>query len=95
MKHGRRDRNHPGIVKGLRDVGASVLDLGDVAKGCPDILVGWRGRNYLLEIKDGEKPPSQRDLTDDQKAFHLAWRGQVGVVLDLEAALAIINGGGK
>ena len=36
----KRDANHAQIVKRFRDIGASVLDLGAVGKGCPDILVG-------------------------------------------------------
>lgn len=46
----------------------------------PDLLVGTRDRNVLLECKDGTKPPSARKLTPAQEAWHKAWRGKVAVV---------------
>ena len=49
------DDNHREIVRALRDCGATVQDLSPVGAGCPDILVGWQGRNHLIEIKDGAK----------------------------------------
>ena len=51
MKHGRRDANQAEIVKALESVGASVLDLADVGRGCPDLLVGYAGREWLIEVK--------------------------------------------
>ncbi len=45
------DRNHVEIVAALRGVGASVQDLAAVGKGCPDLLVGYRGQNYVIEVK--------------------------------------------
>lgn len=87
---GKRDSNHAEIVKALRDLGCSVLDLGAVGHGCPDILVGVAGVNYLLEIKDGRKPPSERKLTPDQVDWHRVWKGQALVVTNvLEAAQAV------
>jgi hypothetical protein len=86
----KRDDNHKEIVEMLRDAGAEVQDLGSVGKGCPDILVGFRGQNFALEIKDGRKPPSERGLTDDQKKWHAKWKGQVAVVKNgIEALQAI------
>ena len=76
-KHGKRDENHKRIVNAARNLGCTVLDLGDVGGGCPDILVGFRGENVLVEIKDGSKFPSQRYLTEDQKEFFRSWRGWV------------------
>ena len=52
-----------------------------------DLLVGWRERNYLVEIKDGEKPPSARTLTADQREWHAAWAGQVLVAESVEDAV--------
>ena len=51
-----------------------------VGRGCPDLLVGYRGVNYLLEVKDGEKPKSAQKLTPDEDAWHFMWMGQVAVV---------------
>lgn len=85
------DQNQPEIVAALRDVGASVQHLHSVGAGCPDILCGFRGINYAIEIKDGSKPPSKRKLSDDQVEWHGAWRGQVAVVESVEAALSLIG----
>jgi len=77
----RVDANHKAMVAHIRRIpGTTVLDLSAVGHGCGDILVGWKGRNYLIEIKDGEKPPSRRRLTKDQETFHAEWTGQICVV---------------
>lgn len=83
----KKDRNHPEIVKALRDHGCKVLDLGAVGKGCPDLLV-YRG-NYMcfMEVKDGTKPPSARKLTKDQVRFHEEWRFNVRIVTCVDEAL--------
>lgn len=85
------DANQPQIVKALRAAGATVQHLHTVGKGCPDILVGFRGVNYLLEIKDGSKPPSARKLTDDESAWHFQWLGNVRIVSNEQEALAAIG----
>lgn len=87
----RVDSNQNEIVALMRDLGASVLILSAVGKGCPDILAGIRGRNILIEIKDGNKPPSARKLTEDEKRFHDEWNGQVCVIKDVTEAIALIN----
>lgn len=83
----RRDRNHPEIVKALRDAGCKVLDLGAVGNGCPDLLVKRGGRIGFLEIKDGKQPPSARGLTLDQVDFHRQWGDSVVVVTSVGEAL--------
>jgi hypothetical protein len=72
--------------------GASVQSLASVGRGCPDLLVGFKGRNLLLEVKDGRKPPSARELTDDQKKWHGGWLGNVRVVESVEQAIAALIG---
>jgi hypothetical protein len=76
----RVDRNQKEIVEHLRKRGATVQPLHTVGRGCPDLLVGYGGQNYLVEVKDGEKSPSQRKLTPDEDAWHWMWKGQVEVV---------------
>jgi hypothetical protein len=85
------DANQADIVAALRKIGASVQPLHSVGQGCPDILVGWRGMNTILEIKDGRKPPSARKLTDDQVIWHEGWRGQVAVVETVEQAIIAVT----
>lgn len=84
----KTDRNQAEIVRAFRQIGASVQILSAVGKGCPDALVGFRGKNLLVEIKDGEKPPSARRLTADQERWHGSWAGQVMVAESIEDAVA-------
>jgi len=80
------DANHSTIIAALRQVGATVQDLAKVGQGCPDILVGFRGRNYLMEIKMNKGKP-----TPAQDAWHLTWQGQVVIVRTADEALHVIG----
>lgn len=80
----RTDHNHQTIINELKNIGFTVMDLSSVGKGCPDIMAGFRGKNYLFEIKNPLKSKSQRKLTKDQELFHGTWRGQVHVITCLE-----------
>jgi len=91
MKAARVDRNQSSIVEALRKLGASVLHLHTIGKGAPDIAVGYKGRNALIEIKDGAKPPSARKLTPDEQKFHAEWRGQVAIIESIDEAVAFIT----
>lgn len=85
------DSNQSKITKALRDLGATVQHLHAVGKGCPDLLVGYKGGNYLLEVKDGEKPESQRKLTPDQVIWHYDWAGQVAIVTSPKEAVDTVQ----
>jgi hypothetical protein len=87
----KADRNQPEIVNMLRLVGCTVQHLHTIGKGCPDILVGYQGKNYVLELKDGTLPPSGRKLTDDEKKWHEDWRGEVHIVSNVREALDAIG----
>jgi Holliday junction resolvase len=80
------DDNQTAIVEALRAAGCSVVSLAAVGKGCPDIACGRQGRTFLLEIKDGGKPPSARKLTAEQRYFHSIWKGHAVVVTDVAEA---------
>jgi VRR-NUC domain len=47
----RRDGNHAAITEALVKCGALVADLSGCSGGIPDILVLYRGRFFLLELK--------------------------------------------
>lgn len=85
------DRNQPEIVDALRRAGASVEFLHQLGKGVPDILAGFRGVNYTMEIKDGLAPKSKQKLTDDEVEWHGKWRGQKSIVTSPEEALKTIG----
>lgn len=87
---GNVDANQAAVVRKLRECAVKVEVLSDVGKGVPDLLLGFRGVNILLELKNGDKPPSARNLTADQKAWHESWPGQVDVVNDFDEAFAVV-----
>lgn len=70
----RIDDNQHEIVQALRKAGAyvRVITQGD---GLPDILVGFNGKTILMEIKDGNKRPSEQRLTKAEEKFHNEWTG--------------------
>jgi len=85
----KADANQSAIVEALRRVGATVQILSQVGHGCPDLLVGFRGRNYLIEVKNQDGRGAQ--FTPDEKNWHHEWSGTVGVVLNIEQALEYIG----
>lgn len=86
------DTNQPAIVQAFRDAGCSVQPCHTVGAGFPDLVVGYKGFTFLVEVKDGAKPPSARRLTSDQVIWHANWLGTVHIaeaVADVEPIIAI------
>ena len=71
-KQGRIDTNQREIMQALRDIGASVEVLSGVGHGCPDLLVGYQGTNYLLECKS-----PKGKATSDQCYWMARWNGKL------------------
>ena len=93
-KYGKPDANHAEIVRILRRCGCMVADTKMVGSGFPDI-VAWNPRNnilVMLEIKDGNKPPSKQKLTKAEEQFHADWDGApVFVVNSSEEAMQVLG----
>ena len=88
----KTDENQGEIVSALRLVGCSVLPLHAVGRGCPDLLVTDTGKQtFLMEVKDGQKPPSARMLTPDQVEFHASWRARIVVVTSVREAMEAVG----
>jgi hypothetical protein len=93
----RADGNQGSIVNGLRAAGASVEHLTRMGEGWPDLLVGWKGKNFLLEIKnpdsrhDGAKSGRSGETARRQREWYENWRGQVEVIRSLPQALLAIG----
>jgi Holliday junction resolvase len=75
MRAHRRDLNQSAIVRVLRDAGATVVITADVGGGFPDLVVGWRGKTYLVEVKN------LTQLSEKQLEFIERWRGGPVIVL--------------
>jgi Holliday junction resolvase len=72
----KRDASEPEIVSALIQCGFSVYRLNQPV----DLLVGHRGRNFLVECKSGTKGYGKR-LNDNQRDFNDGWRGAKVVTL--------------
>ncbi len=80
------DLNQSEIVHGLRRYGASVFCAHKVGGDFPDLVVGYRNKNYLFEVKSGKS-----GLTQGQKDFHEAWGGSIHTVRNVDEAIAILT----
>lgn len=83
MRH-RSDNNQAEIVKDLRAIGCTVLVVSALLNF--DLLVGFRGDNYMLEIKQPGKK-----LRKEQQRFHGWWRGKIYKVESFDDCLEIIE----
>ena len=81
------DLNQAEIVAAFRDAGASVECLHTHGRGVPDLIVGYRRHNLLVEVKNWRK-----NLTPDQVAWHKAWEGQLAVVSTIQEAMKLLEG---
>lgn len=88
MRVCRTDINQKDIMRDLKKIGASVQSLHTVGEGCPDLLVGYRGYNYPIELKiPGGK------LRDRQIEWFDDWKGTAYVADSFDAVLEIIQCG--
>ena len=86
------DDNQTAIIQAFRDRGASVKPVHTV-KGFVDVIVGYRGQDQQVEIKDPAKPPSARKLTKDERDHWDTWRGRPPVIVETEDdVIAVLRG---
>lgn len=92
MRARRADGNQKALVEQMRSIpGLSVVHTHTVGKGLPDLILGYKGRNYLVEVKDPSQPPSKRKLTPDEVEFHESWTGSIHIVEKIEDVIKIIQ----
>ena len=91
------DNSQAGIVGALNSAGMKVQSLAAVGQGVPDLLVGFRGGNYLLECKTRTQDGGRGlGLTEAEKNWHETWPGWVYVASEPEeAVIAIIEAARK
>lgn len=80
MRARRTDDNLSAVVAAYRKLGFSVW----VCNSMVDCVVGYGGIAELVEVKDGDKPPSARKLTPAQIAFRKTWTGGVRLIQSLD-----------
>jgi len=80
----RQDNNHHELVEALKKIGARCFYI----KEPVDLVVGFRGRSILLEVKSPGKP-----LTQAQEEFFATWPGEAYLCHTVDEAInAVVNG---
>lgn len=72
----RSDLNQSTIVRQLRQMGASVEVVSTQAHGF-DLVIGWRGVNYIAEVK---QPGKKDELTDLERHRMNTWAGRYMII---------------
>ena len=81
------DNNQLDIVKAFRSMGATVLNLSGVGKGCPDLLIGYKNISVLVEVKS-----KTGKFTEPQLKFMEQWRGgAVNRIDSVDGAIRLIK----
>lgn len=80
----KRDENEKDIIDALQRMGAEVYRLS--ASGLPDLLVGWRGINYLVEVKQ-----NKGKHTAEQIRFQQTWTGQQCTIRTVDEAIELLQ----
>lgn len=80
----RTDNNQHELVEALKKIGAKCYFI----KEPVDLVVGFRGRSLLLEVKRPGKP-----LTQAQVDFIATWPGEIHIAHTIDEAIsAVVNG---
>jgi hypothetical protein len=81
------DENQKTIVHTFIALGASVLNLSTVGRGCPDLLIGYRGKSVLVEVKS-----TKGTFTEPQIKFMQEWRGgAVSRIDSVDGAIRLVK----
>ena len=92
-----RDANEPEIIQALEAAGAMVVPLHPTVPGLPDLLVMWRGRIILVEVKLPPGPKgglSHSPLSNEQIDFRQRSPASnlIYTVRTAEQALQVLEG---
>lgn len=82
----RVDANQRDIVEALREFGCTVQCLHMVGKGCPDLLVGYKDMNILIEVKvgDAKQTPAEKEWCE-------SWKGDYSIARTPGHAIEIVR----
>jgi hypothetical protein len=90
----RVDPGQAAIVEALRSAGALIGFWGTA--GAADLVCAYRGRVFLLEVKEplgpaGGSSRRGQHLTPAQERWHQRWRAYVTIVRSVEDALEAVG----
>ena len=77
MRRAASDANEKPIVAALLKMGCSVERIRSLRGGCPDLLIGLDGKNYLAEVK----LPKVGRLNAAQVKWHAEWKGGAPLIV--------------
>lgn len=80
------DKNQKEIVHFLRSKGATVFCSHQIGKGFPDLVVGYKGKNLLIEVKN-----LNGKLTQREKEFLEVWAGKVYIISSIEEIKKLLD----
>ena len=83
---GRTDTNQKDIVATLREMGCSVTPTHAIGKGFPDLTIGYKGKNILMEVKMMGK-----GLNAKETYWFDNWNGQAAIAYTPEQAIEIVK----
>lgn len=95
MRYARKvDANQSEIVEALRGIPeCSVLILSTVGDACPDLLIGYRGANLLVELKNPKVHYNPKLPTMVKQAeFRQTWKGRVIQAYSLKEIITELTG---
>lgn len=85
------DANHGEIARYLLARGCSVQSMAQLGCGAPDLLVAKNQRTACVEVKDGEKPESERRLRPAQVKWRASWQGAYFLAQTTEDCQAVMK----
>ena len=92
---GLPDANQSEIIKAMQQEGAKVANANNMGGGFPDLIVGFRKCNILMEVVSANKLKNNRErggLSEKQQDWHDDWPGRVYTVRSVEEALNVLHG---
>lgn len=90
MRARKVDRNQTALRNGWLALGGSWLTIVPEHGGEPDALLGWRGREQLIEVKSPDGSPSARRARANQLEWHRAWKGRPVAVVETLAEMVAL-----
>lgn len=84
----RTDANQHELVEALKKIGAKCFYI----KEPVDLVVGFRGRKILLEVKREDKKGWESAITKAQKEFIEGWPGEVHICFTIDEAISAVVG---
>jgi len=86
----KKDDNHNAVVDVFRRCGYNVIET--YAIDCGFDFFAWAaGKVFVIEVKDGEKPPSQRKLTDNEEGAKRLYDKYYHVLKSVGEAIELVQ----